>query len=226
MAGLKTLKGALVGNMGLKILSLVLAVILWLWVIGEQKSELIYTAPLEVKNLSSDLVMLNDIMTESVQVVLRGSRTDLLSLSPKQVKLTLDLKNAREGERYYYLRPQDIETPRGIEVVSITPTRARVALEAVAEKELEVVPQVKGKPAKGYQVIRITSDPETVRVSGPRSIVNSLRRIDTLPVNINGAKDKVSQEVDFDPGDRNIKFKDYKQAVVSVIIVKKDETIK
>lgn len=223
MKGTKTIKAVFLGNLSMKFLSLALAVALWMWVTGEQKTEMNYTVPIEVKNLSSDLMVFNDPFTKSAQVALRGTRTDLLSLSPKQVKIMVDLKGAREGERYYYFRPQDIETPRGIEVVSITPTRVKLVLESVAEKTVTVVPQLKGKPARGYEILSIDTEPDEVTVVGPRSLVNGLRRIDTLPVDISGAKGKISRDVGLDTGDDKIKPKDYRQVTVSVNIVDKRE---
>ena len=68
----------IVQNWHIKLLSLVLAGILWIYVNSIQESERFLSVPIEVKNISENFLVSNE-LPEFVQLVLRG-REEYLSL--------------------------------------------------------------------------------------------------------------------------------------------------
>jgi hypothetical protein len=61
-------------NLGLKLLSVVLALSLWAVVLGDQKVEIAMAVPLEIKDLPRDLVLVNE-LPETLEVRVRGPKT-------------------------------------------------------------------------------------------------------------------------------------------------------
>ena len=135
----------LLHNLGLKLLSLALAAFLWIVVLGEQKVEVTVHVPLQLA-LPQDLFLAND-PADALDIHLRGPKTLVTSLAPREVTLgELPVKWA-EGENIIPIRPDLVRVPRGIQVVGVTPQRVRVVLEPAVEREVEISPADGGSAA-------------------------------------------------------------------------------
>lgn len=175
----------LLENLRLKLLAVATAVFLWSVVIGEQKADLALNVPLEVRNVPDHLMLVGQPL-EGVTVRLRGPKTLVAGLTPREVRYVISGEGFREGKRELDLRPEGVQVPRGIEVLEVSPSRAQLALEAETARELEVAPRIEGTPASGYQLRRAVPSPSRVRVAGPRSEVKRLGPAVTLPINVDG----------------------------------------
>ncbi|MCD4687939.1 MAG: YbbR-like domain-containing protein, partial [Desulfuromonadaceae bacterium] len=77
-------------NWALKLLALVFACILWFFVTGEQKLELSYSVPLELKNMPVGMMVANDIPS-MIDVRISGPRTRLMNLQLQDIVITVNL---------------------------------------------------------------------------------------------------------------------------------------
>ena len=69
-------------NFFFKILALVLAVILWFLVVGEERAEVGLTIPLELVNMPRDLIVVNN-LTQGIDIRVNGPRSLIRSLSTR-----------------------------------------------------------------------------------------------------------------------------------------------
>jgi YbbR domain-containing protein len=207
----------LLDNLGLKVLSIILAIFLWAVVVGEQKVEVAMNIPLEIGRLPRNLVMVNE-PTDTLEVHVRGPKTLVSTLSPGEVVLEGLPRNFVEGENLIPIRPDMVHVPRGIEVVEVAPHRVRVLLDAIVEREVEVTPRVEGAPAKGYVVKRVTSSPPRIRMAGPRSELRRLTRIFTVPINLDGHNASFSTRAMLEPAGRQVRALDDTPIIVAVEI--------
>ncbi len=191
-------------NLGVKLLAVVLAVLLWVVVLGEQKVEVTVSVPLEIKDLPRNLVLVNE-PTETLHVRLRGPKTLVTTLGPREVALAGLPKTFAEGENLVPIRPGTIRVPRGIEVMDVNPNRVRMVLDAIVEREIEVSPRVEGTPAKGFVVKRVTSSPARIRMAGPKGELRRLTRVYTLPISLDGHKASFTTRAVLEPPGRQIR---------------------
>lgn len=187
----------LLDNLGLKLLSLILAAFLWAVVLGEQKVEVSVNIPLEF-DLPQNLVLVND-PPDNLEVHLRGPKTLATSLVPREVVLNSVPSKFTEGENVISINRDAIRVPRGIEVLQVNPHRIRVVLEAVVEREVEVKPRLEGEPAAGFVVKAVTSSPGRVKVVGPRSELRRLTQVSTFPIRLEGQAAPFSARVMLEP---------------------------
>ncbi len=204
-------------NIGLKLLSVVLAVFLWAVVLGEQKVEVKIAVPLEIRDLPRDLVLVNE-PVETLEVRLRGPKTLVTTLAPREVALEGLPKTFVEGENAIPIRPEAIRVPRGIEVVDVTPHRVRVVLDAMVVREVEVSPRIEGAPAKGFVLKRVTASPARVRMAGPKSELRRLARVYTLPISLEGQTASFSTRAMLEPTGRQVRTLDDTPIIVGVEI--------
>src|SRR5437773_5154756 len=138
---MRQLRHWLIYNWHLKLISLILAVMLWMVVATETSSELGMEVPLEYRNIPSQLEITGD-MTNTVQVRLRGSSNVLKDITAKDVATTVDLSKMRMGEKIVALSPQNVQAPFGAEVIRVNPSSVRFSLERTIAKTVQIVPTI------------------------------------------------------------------------------------
>jgi YbbR domain-containing protein len=183
------LKG-LLENLPLKIMSLFLALLLWFVIAGEKTSEMGLQVPLELENFPTDLEITGD-PANSIEVRLRASPGIISRLGPGEVSAHLDLAGAAEGERIVHLTESAVRVPFGVKVVKVSPAIITLNLEKTIQKSVPVRPRILGRPARGYEVGKVSSAPGDVRMAGPRSRVQDVESAFTEPVSVEGADSTV-----------------------------------
>lgn len=184
----------LLDDLALKALSLGLAIVVWFVIAGEKTSEMGLSVPVELQNVPPDLELTGDPVTH-VEVRLRASPGIIQRIGPGEVAAQLDLGGTGEGERIVHLTPETIRVPFGVKVVKINPAIITLAFERTVEKVVPVRPRMIGRPAQGFEVAELASNPPEVRMTGPRSRVQEVESAFTEPVSVEGAKDSVSDTV-------------------------------
>jgi len=205
-------------HFGLKVLSVVLALFLWMIVSGEETVERGLRVPLELQQVPAGLELTGEVPT-TVDVRVRGASGTLSRVSTGDVVAVLDLRNARSGRRLFPLTPKDVRVPFGVEIVQVQPSALAMAFEPSASRRVPVMPAVDGRPAPGYVVGSLEADPKTVEVIGPESAVRRATEALTEPVSVSGARERVQQSVTLGLIDPSLRLKNAGTATVTVQIV-------
>ena len=170
-------------NLGLKLLSTGIAAMLWLVVAGERVVERVLRAPVEFQNLPNGLELVGN-LPDSVEVRLRGSSGALSRMGAGDLAAVLDLRSARPGRRLFHLTPSQVTVPYGVNVVQVGPSTLMMEFEMAGVRVVPVEPDIEGRPALGYEVTKVTSDPQSVEVAGPESALKRLAAAVTEPVSV------------------------------------------
>jgi YbbR domain-containing protein len=205
-------------HLGLKVLSVVLALLLWMIVSGEEMVERGLRVPLELQQVPVGLELTGEVPA-TVDVRVRGASGTLSRVSTGDVVAVLDLRNARSGRRLFPLTPKDVRVPFGVEIVQVQPSALAMAFEPSASRRVPVMPAVDGRPAPGYVVGSLEADPKTVEVIGPESAVRRATEALTDPVSVSGARERVQQSVTLGLIDPSLRLKNAGTATVTVQIV-------
>jgi YbbR domain-containing protein len=188
----KLLRRIFVEDWSLKLLSLAIAIVLWLAVTGQNEP---VTAHLNVQlNFirPQSLEISND-PPRTVDVMLTGSRNKLDDLTSLDLVATVDISDQRAGERVLRLADKAIiPLPQGIKIDGFQPSAIPVHLEPILERQIAVEPKLEGKPADGFEVYGVHLNKNTVVVRGPASRVNALQKVTTESIYLAGHKDSFS----------------------------------
>jgi YbbR domain-containing protein len=206
-------------NLGLKLLALCLAVFLWVVVLGEQKVDVNINVPLNL-DLPRHLFLINH-PADVLEVRLRGPKTLVTSVTPREITVAELPATLGEGENTIPIREEMFHVPRGIQVVEVSPRRVRVVLEAAAEREVEISPRVEGNPPDGFIVRRVTPIPSRVRMVGPMSELHRITRVRTLPINLSGQTATFSTRVLLEPVGHQVRVQDTVSITVEIEIGQK-----
>ena len=175
-----------VNNAGLRILSLMLAVGLWIFVnAGEQGSVEPLTVPISYRSLPPGMIIMNH-PPDFVKIEVSGPRTILSLINPERLTLKLDLSGVAFGQSEFKIFPGMFNTPRGTSVTSISPDQLALDVDHNVTRELPVHLAVSGKVAPGYQISGVEITPSSVTAVGPSRFVAQLTSISTEPVDLRG----------------------------------------
>ena len=205
------------GHLGLKVLSIALATLVWWMVAGQREAERSLRAPLEFRSIPDQLELVGE-PTGLVDVRLRGTTGALAQLQTSEVVAVLDLKGARPGRRLFHILPGDVSVPTGIKVLQVTPSTLSLTFESAAVRTVPVVPDIDDEPASGFEVGTVTSDPALVEVAGPSSAVADATEAITEPISIRGATQSVVDTVTIGVNDASVRLRTQRTAVVTIEI--------
>lgn len=178
-------------NLGLKLISLALAVGLWLAVDREPVAEVAVDTPIEFQNMPSNL----EISTENIpkaQVRLRGPERIVRRLQASEVYGEISVEGVKPGERTYDLTARQIHRPQELEVVQVVPSQVHLSFDTRFARQVRVQPRIVGTFANGYQIGQVQVDPATIMIAGPKKRVEAVDAATTDPIDVTGAIDRAS----------------------------------
>jgi YbbR domain-containing protein len=114
-------------NLSLKLLSLLLAVALWVLATGAKDSEQDISIPLVIRNLPAGLSVASP-LPGTVDVTVSGPKIRLLGLRSEEMSLSLDLRNLHEGTVTFSGMEKRLRIPPGIIVMRLYPSVIDVKL--------------------------------------------------------------------------------------------------
>ncbi len=172
-------------NKALKLLSLFLALALWLAVGGEERTETTLNISLELANLPENLMVTSEVPS-SVQVRVTGPRGFIRTLSQSRLTQSLDLAGVKAGRQSFPLAADSFDFPRGVQVTRVQPNPIVLTLTPTTTRSLPVQPVFMGHPPEGYEVKSVKTRPSDIEVKGPVSELEGLKFIPTVPLDITG----------------------------------------
>jgi YbbR domain-containing protein len=215
-----SMKHWILQNWFLKVVSLLLATLLWAAVSNQASSEIGLDVPLEYRNIPSQLEITGD-TTNTIQVRLRGSSNVIKGITAKDVSTTIDLGKMRTGEKIVALSPQNVQAPFGAEVIRVNPSTVRFTLERTVTKTVDIVPTIAGQPTNGFEAGQVFVSPNTVEVEGPESRVDALSSIATTPIRLDRKQSSFEQTADLDVPDPQIRLQHSSAVNVKIEIHRK-----
>ena len=185
------LQRAFVQDIGLTLVSLLLAIGLWMVVARDPIAEVEMKVPIEFHNLPDNLEIDSASFTEA-QIRIRGPERVIHRLQITDVRAEIDLTSVRPGERTFDLTGRQVHVPQDLEVVQIIPGQFHLSFDNRETRVVEVRPRVTGNFASGMRVKQVIADPPTVMITGPRRRVDAVEDAITDPVDISGAMTRAS----------------------------------
>ncbi|MGN0708715.1 MAG: YbbR-like domain-containing protein, partial [Anaerovoracaceae bacterium] len=159
------------------IIALVFAIILWMYVVGKMDPSVtksyrdIHVSYQNQQTLIDRGLALADGSVSDVDITVSGKRSHMAKFSRSKITATVDLSELNEGKSEVDIK---IRVPKGYEVTGQSDTKSKV----VVEKRVTVVKNVKvnytGISSDTEEPATIRLYPETVKVSGAKSLVKKV----------------------------------------------------
>jgi YbbR domain-containing protein len=178
-------------NFGIKLLSLALAVGLWLAVASDPPAEVAVDVPIVFRNIPENLEISSENVPRS-QIRVRGPQRVVRRLQPADIYAEIDLSGMKPGERTFDLTAQQVHQPRELEVVQVVPNQFHLMFDTRLTRQVPVRPRAFGNFAAGHQIARLEAEPATITISGPRQRVEAVEAAITDPIDASGTMDRAT----------------------------------
>ncbi|MEP6645332.1 MAG: CdaR family protein [Acidobacteriaceae bacterium] len=116
-------------NLGTKLISLALAMGLWLAVAQDPITEKAIEVPIEFHSIPKNLEVSSDNVSRA-KVTFRGPQRVLRRLQAGDVRAELELKGLEAGEHTFDLTSHQVHQPGNLEVVQIVPNQIHLSFRA------------------------------------------------------------------------------------------------
>ena len=206
-------------NVPLKLLSLVFALGLWLFVsLGQTEGELPKRVPVEIMNMPESLIRTSDLVPE-LEVKISGPRNVLRTIDDNKLRYVLDLSGARPGTSNHRVYPPRIEgLPAGAKITELSPSQFDLTLSVRKKKTVRINPFFRGAPPEGVELLGRTVVPEFLEVSGAQEEVDILNQVDTEAIDLANKKESFSVRVGLDLVGRHIELVQAQDVQVNVYL--------
>lgn len=185
----KLLRRIFLEDWSLKLLSLAIAIVLWLLVTGQNEPVTVHLN-VQLNFIRPQALEISNDPPRTVDVMLTGSRNKLDDLTSLDLVATVDLADQRAGERVLRLADKAvISLPQGIKIDGFQPSAIPIRLEEVVERQVNVEPKLEGNPADGFEVYSVYPNKGSITVRGPASHVNALQKVMTESIWLTGRKE-------------------------------------
>jgi len=204
-------------NWILKLLSLIFALVLWFFVMGERRQEIGFSVPLKLENIPQTLMVANEV-PNLVDVRISGPRTLLMNLSPQDISISVDLKDLKPGLTSFKRLDEKLNIPSALKVTRLSPSFVDVKLERIKEKQVPVVISVEGEPAAGFRLVETKLSPAKVVVVGAEGELKDIREVPTEAVSLTDVTESFSLMVPLNFQGKYSRLKEQEAIEVQVTI--------
>lgn len=185
------MKKLLTGNLGWKLLALLIAAILWVVVNQEPDVTTIASARVEFKNIPPGFDITSGV-PERIQLRVHGPSGHITPSRLRDLAVVIDCSGVtRSGVYTFNLNGRHASLPEDVSVDSTMPSQIQLAFEREITREVPVAPRYAHPPRTGYRVMEFQITPPAVTVRGPESNVNALESVETDPIDLSTAAGEV-----------------------------------
>ncbi|HAE62235.1 MAG TPA: hypothetical protein DCG38_07900 [Eubacteriaceae bacterium] len=173
------------------VISLIIAIVLWIYVIGDQDPRLnqrYNNIPVEIKNedvLNSKGLILMSEAEFSVDITVNGRTSALYNLPWRNIKASIDLSGI-EDKGSYELSIDIVGIPEEIDLIEISPGQIEVEVDRLSSQNRQVSVEFTGDLPNGMSLLDYSVSPQSVVIEGGEDILKSVRMV--------GAVVDISQE--------------------------------
>jgi len=196
---------SLSANLGIKVVSVLIALLLWGVVLGSRSIEVTKDVPLEILT-PGELLPANE-LPDRVSFRLVGPKAFLRTvLDRREDPIRVNLASAKAGSVTYRFFSDNISLPIGVKVASITPNSLLIKLERVNRREVPLQLELRGEPPEGFRLKKVELRPQTARLKGAESRIEAIEKVSTLPVDLSEVTGNSSKEVLLDLERHNVQL--------------------
>lgn len=195
---MRSLRKTVLENLGIKIASLVLALLVYAHVYSQQEQVAALQVPLVLEGLPRGLTYRGEVPA-SVHVRIRAPGGELLKLRAQPPRAVIRLSGARVGLLQRPVTTEDVvlppESDARVEAVEDAVVLS-LNIEPVETAGLPVAVRLRGTLADGfvrYGPIRVY--PETLTVNGPSGVIGSMDSIRTEDLDLTGRSETIGESV-------------------------------
>lgn len=184
-------------NMGVKLVSVFVAAVIWFGIFGSKSIEVSKEVAVRLEK-PDGLVESND-YPKVLLVRMSGPKAFLRTLiDRKEEPVVIPFGRKEPGIHTYRFPMELIPLPLGVKVLSIQPQYVTLKLDVLRQRAVPIRVETEGEPPQGYEVVKVSAIPSSVRLKGPRTSLLGMQQVMARPFPIGEARETIKQPLQFD----------------------------
>ena len=189
-------------NSKIKIISLLSAMVLWMYVmaiVDPEETKLFENIPVTITNkneLNERDLVINPEQDLTTNIYVTGKLSNLKKVTKDDINVYGQINNPLEGNNEIYLK---VSTSQRVNYDFKNPVMI-VTLEKIISEDKSIKVDITGSGKNNVDNIMLQDNIDKVSVSGPRSLVNKVKRV-VGTVKVNGELNDFSQSIKLEPVD-------------------------
>jgi YbbR domain-containing protein len=161
-------------NLAAKIVAVLVAVILWGYVMNDQNPSIegSFNAQVKLINVPDGYKVTQS--TETIKITVKGPRSLFAANGDKNFQAHVDMQEAKSGKGSYKVK---VDMPQGFELVEVQPDTVDVELDPIVRRKVRADISVNGSPASGVTVAKGSQASAEVMIEGPSKAVSEVERV-------------------------------------------------
>lgn len=180
-------------NLAPKALSLLIAVVTWVVVVGPQGERVgrTFQVPVSLHD-TPEGYMLDQPRPPDVLVTLTGSERTFRRFNPETLVAAVNAGGIRPGAQRVELGQESIDLPRGLVLERIDPSVITLVAHETVTRAFPVHPVTDGKLPKGVELKSVHTEPEKIKLVVRKSDMGTFRRVDTEAISLEDVTETTS----------------------------------
>ncbi len=173
----------------LKILSVLISLLLWVYVSNSEHISIDKNIELEVL-YPSNVSLTNEIPKEIVYS-LKGPRAIVRLILDREEKITIDLRGQKvdsHHRHFFNFKSSDIDLPIGVQVLKILPSNIELSFDEKMRKSLPINLQTVGSLPAHYKMISSRLSPTHLEVYGPKKEITNIKEVMVGPLDMSAMR--------------------------------------
>ncbi len=215
------MKNLLTKNLGLKLLSLLVAILLWAIFVREPQRMTSVWVPVLFEGMPEGFEISAGLI-DRVQLEVFGPASQLTPQKMSEAVVVLELGHVDQpGERTYTIRPSDVHLPAGVRCSRAMPSQIRLRFERRASRLIPVRVRYASPPPEGYVITRQEVIPDKLPVVGPATNLELITFVDTDPIDLSQVVGTAEFQVNAFVPDAHLRFEREPRVTVRIQVDKR-----
>jgi len=179
----------------IKVISVLIAVLLWLYVVNIDNpfNNVTLKVKLKVENMETleekGLKLVDTVLPETIDVTVRGRGDTIKNVRPEDFTATLDFSKVKSEKDTRIKIDGPYHEIRDITVREVNPSTVEIKLDRIKEEVFPVETEVINKLGSSYKIASVSYSPEIVRLKDIKSLIDTVDSVKVIieVENANGA---------------------------------------
>ena len=186
-------------NAMLKLFSILLAVLMWIYVVQIENPQFEITiqgVPVQLLNeaqLEERGLMIVEQSSKSMNIRVKGKRQSVIGLKATDIGASIDVGNIQQAGNYSF-SPQLTFPDDSISVTEKNPRSITVTVDSKEEKTMEITAEAVGSPRDGYYAAEPELYQKEVVIQGPAGILEDIAKVSAV-IDVEDARNDVKKQV-------------------------------
>lgn len=176
-------------NIYLSLVSVFFGFFLWLYVLSSAHTKGVHVLKLTIAPPRGQAISNKAI--KEIKYKINGPRVFIRSLASNSQNFILDMKKywVKGQSKYTFdIRDLGVKFPFGVEIEEIEPTKFELEFEQSMIKQIPIEIKTIGKIPIDHKLISTELKPKNINIAGPKSLLKSIFKIDSMPINLSNLK--------------------------------------